>query len=106
MEFSLNREAGRRFAITVAAIESICLIDTPPPLSSGTLFPRPRQNHDSAPSKRRCRYLMINRFPRRSAMKPLLAILLSLILVTSVHALIMLHKANDPTEDHDWPSGA
>jgi hypothetical protein len=39
-------------------------------------------------------------------MKPLLGILLSLILVTSVHALIMVHKGNDPTEDHDWPAGA
>jgi hypothetical protein len=39
-------------------------------------------------------------------MKPLLCILLWVMLVTPVHALILVHKGNDPTEDRDWPAGA
>jgi hypothetical protein len=39
-------------------------------------------------------------------MKPLLAALLLLLFVTRAHALIIVVKGNDPTEDHDWPAGA
>lgn len=39
-------------------------------------------------------------------MKPLLAVLLSLMFVTRAHAAIMVHKGNDPTQDRDWPAGA
>ena len=39
-------------------------------------------------------------------MKLLLGILLSFILVSSIHALIIVQKGNDPTADHDWPAGS
>src|SRR5436309_3316947 len=39
-------------------------------------------------------------------MKPLLAALVLLMFVTRAHALILVHKGNDPTADHDWPAGA
>ncbi|HEY7119810.1 MAG TPA: carboxypeptidase regulatory-like domain-containing protein [Tepidisphaeraceae bacterium] len=39
-------------------------------------------------------------------MKPLLAIPLLLMLAAPVHALIMVHKGNDPTQDQNWPDGS
>jgi hypothetical protein len=39
-------------------------------------------------------------------MKLLIAIVLSFTFVTQAHALILTHKGNDATQDHDWPAGS
>jgi hypothetical protein len=39
-------------------------------------------------------------------MNPLVALLLGLTFVTPAHALILVHKGNEPTQDRDWPAGS
>src|SRR4051812_40304803 len=35
-----------------------------------------------------------------------LALLILLLIASAAPALIMVHKGNDPTQDHNWPAGS